>query len=204
MSKDARIPDGRVLVVGLGNPGPKYVGTRHNIGFDVVTELSRRWNISFGEGKFRALSGVGTVGQRQCLLLLPQTFMNLSGESVQAAARFYKREADSVVVAHDDIDLALGKVKLKLGGGHGGHNGLRSCDKHLGTRDYFRIRLGVDRPPHPSAEVSNWVLGRFGSSLSAYVDHLVDTGADAIERLLSDGLLEAQGSVHPIAPPKVG
>ena len=204
MSKDARIPDGRVLVVGLGNPGPKYVGTRHNIGFDTVSELARRWGISFGEGKFRALTGVGSIGQRQCLLLLPQTFMNLSGESVQSAARFYKREADSVVVAHDDIDLTLGKVKLKLGGGHGGHNGLRSLDKHLGTRDYFRIRLGVGRPPHPSAEVANWVLGRFGSAASQSVDHLVDTGADAIERLLSDGLLEAQGVVHPIPAPPIG
>jgi PTH1 family peptidyl-tRNA hydrolase len=201
MSKDARIPDGRVLVVGLGNPGPKYVGTRHNIGLGVVSELARRWGIAFGEGKFRALSGVGSVGQRQCLLLLPQTFMNLSGESVQLASRFYKREADSIVVAHDDIDLLLGKVKLKLGGGHGGHNGLRSCDKHLGTRDYFRIRLGVGRPPHPSAEVSNWVLGRFASASVSSVEHLVDTGADAIERLLTGGLLEAQGMVHPISPP---
>lgn len=202
MSKDAHIPDGRVFIVGLGNPGPKYVGTRHNIGFEAVTELARRWNIQFGPGKFRALSGVGEVRGRPCLLLLPQTYMNLSGESVQAAAHFYKRPPDAVIVAHDDIDLALGKVKLKQGGGHGGHNGLKSCDKHLGTRDYFRIRLGVDRPPHPNAEVSNWVLGHFGSTLSHFVDHLRDTGADAIEDLIEHGLLDAQGRVHPIPPPK--
>jgi PTH1 family peptidyl-tRNA hydrolase len=106
-------------------------------------------------------------------------------------------------VAHDDIDLTAGKVKLKIGGGHGGHNGLRSCDKHLGTRDYFRIRLGVGRPPHANAEVSNWVLGHFGSGARATVEHLVDVGADAIERLIDEGLLGAQGAIHPIQAPDV-
>lgn len=203
MSKDVHIPAGRVLIVGLGNPGPKYVGTRHNIGFCVVEELARRWNIQLGAGKHRALSGTGMIRQRSVMLLLPQTYMNLSGESVQAATRFFKLEADSVVVAHDDIDLKTGKVKLKIGGGHGGHNGLRSCDSHLGTRDYFRIRLGVGRPPHANAEVANWVLGHFGSAVRATVEHLVDVGADAVERLIDEGLLEAQGVIHPIQAPDV-
>lgn len=204
MSKDVHIPAGRVLIVGLGNPGPKYVGTRHNIGFRVVEELARRWNIQLGGGKHRALSGVGMIRQRSVMLLLPQTYMNLSGESVQSASNFFKLEADSVVVAHDDIDLKSGKVKLKIGGGHGGHNGLRSCDKHLGTRDYFRIRLGVGRPPHQNAEVSNWVLGHFGSAARPTVEHLVDVGADAIERLIDEGLLDAQGAIHPIQAPNAG
>jgi PTH1 family peptidyl-tRNA hydrolase len=189
------------LVVGLGNPGPKYEGTRHNIGFLMVEELARRAGVSINEGRFRGYVGAGFIADRPAVLLEPQTYMNLSGESVQAAAHFYRLEPASIVVAHDDIDLAPGVVKLKLGGGHAGHNGLRSCDKHLGTRDYLRIRLGVGRPPHPSAEVSNWVLGRFGSAEQAIVDHLVTTGADAVEILLRDGLLEAQGRIHPVQPP---
>lgn len=203
MSKDHRLPSGRALIVGLGNPGPKYDGTRHNIGFMVVDELARRWSVAMSDAKFKALHGGGVVADRTVALIEPQTYMNLSGESVQAAARFYKLGPASIVVAHDDIDLAPGVVKLKVGGGHGGHNGLRSCDKHLPSRDYVRIRLGVGRPPHPSAEVSNWVLGRFASSEGPLVDHLVHTGADAIETLLRDGLLEAQGRIHPIRPPAV-
>ncbi len=201
MSKDFRLVDGRVLVVGLGNPGSKYDGTRHNIGFAVVDELARRWSISVSDAKFKAACGNGRIRGRDVVLMKPQTYMNLSGESVQAAARFYRLGEDSVVVAHDDIDVVPGKVKLKVGGGHGGHNGLRSCDSHLPSKNYARVRLGVGRPPHPSAEVANWVLGRFGSAEAAVVDHLVDLGADAIERLLEDGLLSAQGAIHPVPAP---
>lgn len=201
MSKDFRLAEGRTLVVGLGNPGPKYDGTRHNIGFAVLDELVRRWSVSIGDGKFKGVSGNGRIRERDAVLLKPMTYMNLSGESVQAAARFFRLGPDAIVVAHDDIDLPPGKVKLKVGGGHGGHNGLRSCDRHLPSRDYLRVRLGVGRPPHPKADVAGWVLGRFASSERAIVDHLVDTGADAIERVLRDGLLEAQGAIHPIAPP---
>ena len=183
MSKDARLPDGRVLVVGLGNPGSKYDGTRHNIGFRVVDELARRWGISLHERKFKAILGAGIVAQRPCVLLLPQTYMNLSGESVQAAAHFYKLGSESVVVAHDDIDLDPGKVKMKVGGGHGRHNGLRSCDKQA------------------NADVANWVLGHFGDAESRIVEHLIDTGADAVEALLREGLLEAQGRIHPLPVP---
>lgn len=204
MSRDHRLPDGRALIVGLGNPGPKYERTRHNIGFLVVDELARRWSIGMVDAKFKALHGAGVCAGRAVALIEPQTYMNLSGESVQAAARFYKITPASIVVCHDDIDLAPGVVKLKLGGGHGGHNGLRSCDQHLATPDYLRVRLGVGRPPHPQADVSNWVLGHFGSSEAAIVEHLVQTGCDAVEIALRDGLLAAQGKVHPIAPPPAG
>lgn len=202
MSKDFQLAEGRVLVVGLGNPGSRYDGTRHNIGFAVIDELARRWRLALSDGKFKARDATGTIAGRDAVLLQPQTYMNLSGESVQAAARFYKRGPDSVIVAHDDIDLPPGKVKLKVGGGHGGHNGLRSCDKHLPSKEYVRIRLGVGRPPHPQADVSGWVLGRFGSAESAIVDHLVDVGADAVEAMIREGLLEAQGKIHPIPVPK--
>lgn len=203
MSKDFHLPDGRALVVGLGNPGPKYEATRHNIGFMVVEELARRWSVSLAENRFKALLGSGTCAGRQVTILEPQTYMNLSGESVQAAARFFRLTPASIVVAHDDIDLLPGVVKLKVGGGHGGHNGLRSCDQHLSTKDYVRVRLGIGRPPHPQADVSGWVLGRFGGPEQPVVEHLVERGADAIEIMLSSGLLEAQGRIHPLQPPSV-
>ena len=166
-----------------------------------VDERARRWGSSLHERKFKAILGAGIVAQRPCVLLLPQTYMNLSGESVQAAAHFYKLGSESVVVAHDDIDLDPGKVKMKVGGGHGGHNGLRSCDKQLPSKDYLRVRLGVGRPPHANADVANWVLGHFGDAESRIVEHLIDTGADAVEALLREGLLEAQGRIHPLPVP---
>ena len=201
MSKDVQLPEGRALVVGLGNPGARYAGTRHNIGFAVVAALAARWGASPASAKFNSLVAVASVGGRRSVLMQPQSYMNLSGESVQAAQRFFKLQTTAIVVLHDDIDLPTGSVKLKIGGGHGGHNGLRSCDNHLPSREYFRVRLGVGRPPHPSADVSKWVLGRFGASERALATHLIDTGADAVEELLGAGLLAAQGRVHPIRPP---
>jgi PTH1 family peptidyl-tRNA hydrolase len=132
------------------------------------------------------------------VLLAPQTYMNLSGESVRPALSFWKLTPDAVIALHDDIDLPPGRVRLKLGGGHGGHNGLRSMDQHLGTPNYFRIRLGVGRPVH--GEVSDWVLGRFGTAERGLADQLVDLGADAVEALLSFGLLEAQNRIHARSP----
>lgn len=209
MAKDAHLPAGRALLVGLGNPGEKYDHTRHNIGFDVVREVARRAGVSVRDKKFKGRFAQASVGGRMVAFLLPQTFMNLSGEAVQPCAGFFKLGVDSIVVAHDDIDLAPGVVRLKQGGGHGGHNGLRSLDKLLPARDYFRLRLGVGRPPGPAGagkgggNVSSWVLGRFSSAESAAVSHLVDVGADAFERLIAGGLLEAQAAVHPLRPPEV-
>lgn len=202
MSKDAKLPDGRVLIVGLGNPGAEYDRTRHNIGFRVVEALADRWQLAIRDRQFKALVGAGTVAGRQCVVIEPQTYMNLSGQSVSQALSFYKLTPASVIVAHDDIDLPVGRVRLKLGGGHGGHNGLRSLDQQLPTNAYLRVRLGVGRPPHPAADVAAWVLGRFGSSEQRAVDHLSDVGAEAIERLLRDGLLAAQGVIHPLEPPR--
>lgn len=197
MSKDATLPPGRALIVGLGNPGDKYAHTRHNIGVDVAVELARRAGTSIADNKFRALIGAGNVGGRSVSFLLPQTYMNLSGESVSAAMAFWKLTPDAIVALHDDIDLPMATVKLKQGGGHGGHNGLRSMDAQLPSNNYFRVRLGVGRPPHPNADVAGWVLSRFGSAQAADYERLVSTGADAVEVLLSQGLLAAQGRFHP-------
>lgn len=196
MAKDHQVPSGRALVVGLGNPGSKYTGTRHNIGFLCVEAFAARWGISLNEKKFKGLLGTGRAGDRMVSVLEPQTFMNLSGESVGPAAGFYRLTPDSVIVAHDDIDLEPGRVRIKIGGGHGGHNGLRSCDKHLPSKDYIRIRLGVGRPP--VGEVSGWVLGRFAASDQTLVEQLIEVGADAIEGVLNDGLLATQNRIHPL------
>jgi PTH1 family peptidyl-tRNA hydrolase len=188
-----------VLVVGLGNPGSRYDRTRHNIGFDVVEELCRRWSIPVTEKKFKGLLGLGVIGGRPASVLLPQTFMNLSGESVGPAMGFWRLTPASVIVCHDDIDLQPGQVRLKLGGGHGGHNGLRSMDQHLPSKDYFRIRLGVGRPPLATMDVAAWVLARFGADEASAVDRLVTTGADAVERLLREGLQATQNAIHPLS-----
>jgi PTH1 family peptidyl-tRNA hydrolase len=195
MSKDARITGGNCLIVGLGNPGSKYARTRHNIGFMVVEELGRRWSIEVNKSKFKAVYGKGPIGTHSATLLLPQTFMNLSGESVGAAAHFLRLEPGSVIALHDDIDLAAGAVRLKLGGGHGGHNGLRSMDAHLPDKNYFRVRLGVGRAPGRT-DVAAWVLSDFRAVDAELVGHLVSTGADAVELLLREGLAFTQNEIH--------
>jgi PTH1 family peptidyl-tRNA hydrolase len=184
----------RYLIVGLGNPGTKYAGTRHNIGFVAVDELARRHRMSMSSEKFDGLFDTGRIGHEKVALLEPQTFMNRSGRSVQAAASFYDIPADRIVVVHDEIDLDVGTLRLKEGGGHGGHNGLRDIVQKLGTKDFLRIRLGVGRPEH--GDVTNHVLGAFQKDEKASVDEMVTQCCDAIEVLLSDGLARAQNRFH--------
>jgi peptidyl-tRNA hydrolase, PTH1 family len=179
-----------LLVAGLGNPGREYANTRHNIGFLVVEELARRWGGSW-RGKFSGeLAEVRTDGSRLALLK-PQTFMNESGRSVGAAARFFKVEPGSLVVVHDEVDLEPGRLQVRLGGGLAGHNGLRSVAQQLGTQEFLRVRVGVGRPergdPRP---VADFVLSPFTDEVD--VDGLVSRAADAVEALAREGLEEAQ------------
>jgi len=146
------------LIVGLGNPGREYETTRHNVGFRWVDELARLQNLSFkNETKFHGLAARGQLHGREMLLLKPQTFMNVSGRAVGALAQFYKIAPAEILVVHDDLDLPPGVARLKLGGGHGGHNGLKDIIAHLGTRDFWRLRLGIGHPGE-RAEVVNFVL----------------------------------------------
>lgn len=195
MSKDLQVPPGRALLVGLGNPGARYEGTRHNIGMMVLDELAQRAGATLAEKKFKGVLGHGQLADRAVTLIAPQTYMNLSGESVGPCAGFYRLTPSSVIVLHDDIDLPAGRVRVKVGGGHGGHNGLRSLDQHLPSKEYFRVRLGVGRPAQ--GEVTNWVLGRFGSDESGVVSSLFDLGVLAVESILRHGLLETQTTLHP-------
>lgn len=170
------------LLVGLGNPGEKYRNNRHNIGFMAVDAIARRHDFPPFRQKFAGLVSEGTIGGEKVLLLKPQTFMNNSGESVQAAAGFYKLEPEAITVIYDEIDLASGKVRIKRGGGNGGHNGLRSIDPRIGT-NYRRVRLGVGHPGHKD-RVAGHVLSDFHKSDAEWLDPLLDAIADNADLLL--------------------
>lgn len=192
--KPEHVADGKVMLVGLGNPGPKYAKTRHNIGFMVVDRLASRWGVDASRAKFKAHVGTGHGEGRPVVCLKPQTYMNLSGQSVSRALQFFSLTPSAVIVAHDDIDLPFGALRLKVGGGHGGHNGLRSLDKELGTKDYFRLRVGVGRPVH--GDVADYVLKAFSASETAELDDVIYRCEDAVVALLRDGLREAQNRFH--------
>lgn len=176
------------LVAGLGNPGTKYEQTRHNIGFRVADELARRHGFApWRAGKLGGDASVGAIrGVRACLLK-PMEFMNLSGFAVQRAAKFHGVEPGKIVIIHDELDLEPGTTRVKLGGGHGGHNGLRSLLEQLGTPDFARVRVGIGRPPVKGGEVASWVLGGFPPAISAEVGQSIQDAADAVEACLTVG-----------------
>ncbi|MBM3268109.1 MAG: aminoacyl-tRNA hydrolase [Candidatus Sericytochromatia bacterium] len=169
------------LVVGLGNPGPKYAETRHNAGFAVVRELARRWHAEgAGDGRFNAVIAEARVGPEKVLLMQPLTFMNLSGRAVQSLANFYKVPIEEIVVVSDDTDLPVGSVRLRKRGSSGGQKGLQSIIEHLGTDEICRVRLGVGQRP-PQWDQADWVLSRFDAAERADFDKAVGSAADAIE-----------------------
>lgn len=175
------------LLVGLGNPGSKYDRTRHNVGFRVAEEVARKLGIPLDQTKFSAVLGTGRAAGEHVAILLPQTFMNVSGESVGPAARFWKVPPGEVVVAHDDMDLDFGRVQVKVGGGDGGHNGLRSLRAHLGTPDFVRIRVGVGRPPQ-GWDPADYVLGKLSEEEEAELKAgALDTAAGAAQEALVAG-----------------
>jgi PTH1 family peptidyl-tRNA hydrolase len=174
------------LLVGLGNPGREYAGTRHNVGFLVVEEVARAAGFAVDRKKFAALLGEGTVAGVKAVVVEPQTYMNLSGEAVGAAARFYKVATEDVLVVHDDVDLEFGRLQIKAGGGHAGHNGLKSLIAHLGGPDFVRIRVGIGKPGGRRETVSH-VLGGFDRKESEELPFVVQRAADAARCVLKDG-----------------
>lgn len=183
------------LIVGLGNPGSAYEGTRHNAGYLVVDELARRHGFPRGKRGYDGRCAEGDISGRRILLLQPTTYMNDSGRSVAAAVRALKLPLGQVLVVHDHIDLPFGRLRLMEGGGSGGHNGLKSITGLIGA-DYLRLRMGVDRPPSTDPDVvADYVLERFGES-RADVERLVSDAADAVELLLDAGLEAAANRVN--------
>lgn len=169
------------LIVGLGNPGQKYAGNRHNVGFMAADRIAGRYGFSAWRKKFSGLVTEGDIGVHKVMLLKPETFMNDSGRSVQAAAQFLKLDAGDIAVIYDEIDLAPGKLKIKTGGGNAGHNGLRSISAHM-DNDYVRVRIGVGHPGHKDL-VANYVLNDFAKADRVWLGPLLDAIADAAGRL---------------------
>jgi PTH1 family peptidyl-tRNA hydrolase len=183
-----------LLVVGLGNPGREYARHRHNVGAMVVDELARRHGASW-KGKFSGQLAEIRIGDHRVALLKPETFMNESGRSVGAAARFYKLEPDAVLVVHDEIDLGPGRLQARKGGGLAGHNGLRSITSHLRSQDFLRLRVGVGRPGRGDPRApADYVLSPFAPDEEA--DALVGRAADAVETLDAEGLERTQASFN--------
>jgi peptidyl-tRNA hydrolase, PTH1 family len=189
----------RWLVVGLGNPGAEYEGTRHNVGADAVRLLARREHTELARNKrvrceiveVRALGRSATPA----VLAVPTTYMNLSGGPTQSAAAWFKVDPERVIVLHDDLDVPVGGLKLKRGGGHAGHNGLKDVDRALGTRDYVRVRIGVGRPPGRMPG-KDYVLRRPSPADREALDVVLEEAADAVVQVIDEGLEPAQNRYH--------
>jgi peptidyl-tRNA hydrolase, PTH1 family len=184
---------GARLVVGLGNPGREYAGHRHNVGFMVLERLAGAVGIPLGQSKFQGRFGQGDVGRTRVLLLEPETYMNVSGAAVSAAARFFKVAPEDLLVVHDELDLAFGRLQLKKGGGTGGHNGLESIVEQLGTPDFARLRFGIGKPQGPNAKerVVGHVLHDFSKEEKELLSPLLDRAVDMARSWVSLGLAEA-------------
>lgn len=190
------------LLVGLGNPGPDYAGTRHNAGFWWLDAVARQLNVSLQMDKaYQGLVARTTFQGHPLWLLQPQTFMNLSGHSVAALARFFKIEPQDILVAHDELDIAPGEAKLKLGGSHAGHNGLRDLHAQLGTDQYWRLRIGVGHPGS-KAEVIHWVLKKPSPDHRIAIEQTIDRAVGALPHLLADDMAQATRLIHTSKPPR--
>jgi PTH1 family peptidyl-tRNA hydrolase len=193
--KDPAVADERWIIAGLGNPGPEYAGNRHNAGHMVVDLLAERMGARFKAHRTRNEVADGRLAGIPVTLAKPQTYMNTSGGPVAALASFYKVPPEHVVIVHDELDIPFGAVRLKLGGGDNGHNGLRSITKSLGTNAYNRVRIGIGRPPG-RMDAAAFVLRDFSTTERKELPLLIDRGADAVEMLLSKGMAAAQNTFH--------
>ena len=176
------------LVAGLGNPGDQYEHTRHNAGFQVIDALSQRGGFPVRRLKFHALTQTALIGGQGVLVMKPLTYMNLSGQAVGEAARFYKLPPHQVLIISDDVDLPLGKLRIRKGGSAGGHNGLKRVIQHLGTDQFPRLKVGVGRKPPPDYDMADWVLGQFQGADRTAMDQAADQAAQAVECLLAQGI----------------
>jgi len=183
------------LVVGLGNPGERYAETRHNVGCMVAARMAARAGLAIKRQGYLGLYGVGRLAGEEAAVLLPQTFMNRSGASVAPACQSLGVTPGDLIVVHDEIDLPFGTLRIKLGGGHGGHNGLRSITEALGHGDFIRVRLGIGRPP-AGGDVSGYVLSRFASAERQALPELLDQAAAAVEAILTRGSAAAMNEFN--------
>ncbi len=184
------------IVVGLGNPGSQYASTRHNMGFLTVDKLAEVQKFSFQKLRFKAWTGTFTCSGEKVLVMKPQTYMNLSGESVGEAARFFKVSADHVLVISDDISLPVGKLRIRPGGSAGGHNGLKNIIAHLGTDQFPRIKIGVGIPQQEGYDTVDWVIGKPGKDEQALLIPTLDKAVAAIPYLIENGVKQSMNKFN--------
>lgn len=174
------------IIAGLGNPTREYEKTRHNVGFEVIDELADRLNTSVEEKKFKGYYGKAMIGGEKVILLKPQTFMNLSGESVRAAADFYKVDPDHIIVIYDDVSLDVGQLRIRTKGSAGGHNGIKNIIAHLGTQEFPRVKVGVGNKP-TRIDLADYVLGRFSKEDRGVMEEAFKEAAEAVEVMIREG-----------------
>jgi PTH1 family peptidyl-tRNA hydrolase len=186
------------LVLGLGNPGPRYAGTRHNLGADVVARLGHRHGMRLGRESLSALWEKGKVGEAGAILALPQTFMNLSGQAAASLMHYFDVGPEHLVVVHDDLDLELGRMKIARKGGSGGHKGVQSIIQHVGDEEFIRLKVGIDRPRFDEP-IERYVLNGYYADQRELVDKVVDMAADCLETILTRGVAEAMQQFHSVS-----
>lgn len=183
------------LIVGLGNPGKQYDKTRHNIGFDVIDYLSESYSIPLDKAKFKGMFGVGNIAGEKIILLKPLTYMNLSGESIRPIMDYYDIESEDLVVIYDDLDLPVGKVRLRQKGSSGGHNGIKSTIQHVGTEKFNRIRVGIDRPKN-GMKVTDYVLGKFTKEEMETLETIIKKCSDACAEWAKEPFLQVMNKYN--------
>ncbi|MBE6700382.1 MAG: aminoacyl-tRNA hydrolase [Ruminococcaceae bacterium] len=184
------------IVAGLGNPGKKYENTRHNAGYMTLDKISSKYGFGIDKVKFKSLVGEGNIGGHRVLFMKPETYMNNSGEALGEAVRFYKIPVEKVIVISDDISLPVGKIRIRRKGSHGGHNGLKSIEAHLGSNTYPRIKMGVGEKPHPDYDLADWVLGKFSAEDKKIFDTSCEKGVGALELILENKFEEAMSKFN--------
>ena len=179
------------IIVGLGNPGPAYTNTRHNVGFVAIDRLAEKLGVKIDRVKYSAYTATAALGGKTVLLMKPTTFMNLSGQAVRQAARFYAIEPEKVLVIFDDVSLAPGRIRVRGDGSAGGHNGIKSIISELGSQAFPRVKIGVGERPHPDYDLADWVLGKFSQEDRKKIDTAVENACGAVEALIEKGVTEA-------------
>ena len=178
------------IIVGLGNPEPEYSNTRHNMGFDTINKIAKKYNIEFSKTNFKGIYGTGIIEGEKVILLKPQTYMNLSGESVKEIIDFYKLNTDNLIIIYDDIDIEPGIIKLRKTGGPGTHNGMKSVIKEIGTEKFPRVRVGIGKPEH-KGDLINYVIGKIPEEDKKILEKSTDVAKDAVIEIIKNGMDKA-------------
>lgn len=186
------------LIIGLGNPGKEYTKTRHNIGFEAIDALADHDNINVGKSKFKALYGEGNLGNEKIVLVKPQTYMNLSGESVKAFATWYKVDPKDILIIYDDVSLPPGKLRIRMKGSAGGHNGIKSIIQHLGTDEFERIKVGIGEKPQ-GWNLADYVLSRFTNAEIKTIEETMDDVVSATHLIVEKGIQDSMNKYNPKA-----